>query len=210
MLNYILGVECPICNSALDNDIICNNCINKIKYIPKLNYIHNNGDFYFTKFHTLLEFNDILKKIIHLYKFENKRKFSKLLSDLIQKRYDLSFFEQYDYIIPVPLHNKKLRKRGFNQTIEVLKKIIDEKYIFTEIFKVKASKQQSLVKSREERKENLKDIFEIPKESIKLIENKRILLFDDIFTTGATLNSFAQPFYYSMAKEIHVLTIGVS
>lgn len=210
MIKYILGIECPICNKQLDNKIICNTCLKQIKFIPEKNHIESSNNFYFNKFYTLLEFNKTLKKIIHLYKFENKRKISLVLSEIIQTRYDLDFFKEYDFIVPIPLHDKKFKKRGFNQTIKVLEQFIDQEHIFTDILKVKNTKQQSLLNSREERKANLKNIFEIPKSKIPIIKDKKILLFDDIFTTGATLNAIAKPFFYSLAKEVNVLTIGVS
>ncbi len=211
MIKYILGNSCYICDNKINcNDLICDNCLNDITYIPYINFINSNGNFYFNNVYTLLEYNDILKKIIHLYKFENIRSLSKLLSELILKRYSLEFFNQYDYIVPVPLHNKKFKKRGFNQTLKILQEFIDEDKLFNAVFKIKNTKQQSLTKSKLERKENLENIFDIEIKEIKHIKNKNILLFDDIFTTGATLNAIAKPFFYSMANKIDILTIGVS
>ena len=211
MIKYILGNQCLICeNKIINSSMICDVCFNNFVYIPYTNFIKSNGDFYFDDVYTLMEYNDILKRVIHLYKFENFRSFSKLLGKLIMKRYDENFFNQYDYIVPVPLHDKKLKKRGFNQTLRVLEEFIDKDKIFTGVFKTKNTRQQSLTKSKTERKENLKNIFEIEKEKIKHIKNKNILLFDDIFTTGATLNAMAKPFFYSMANKIDILTIGVS
>jgi competence protein ComFC len=211
MLKYIIGNQCYICNNTLNTEnLICNNCLDKLVHIPEINFIESNDNFYFNKVYSILENNDALKNIIHLYKFNNIRSFSLLLSNLILKRYSLEFFNNYDFIVPVPLHNKKLRKRGFNQTTKILENIVDKNHIFMDVFKTKNTKQQSLVKSRKEREENLKNIFEINDDKIALIKNKNILLFDDIFTTGSTLNSMAKPFFYSMASRIDVLTIGVS
>lgn len=211
MIKYILGSKCHICENKINNNnIICDNCLSNIVNIPYINFIKSNDNFYFNNVYTLLEYNDILKKIIHLYKFENIRSLSKLLSELILKRYSLEFFNQYDYIIPVPLHNKKLKKRGFNQTLKILEEFIDKDKVFNAVFKVRNTKQQSLTKSKLERKENLKNIFEIEAGKIKHIKNKNILLFDDILTTGSTLNAMAKPFFYSMANKIDILTIGGS
>jgi len=211
MIKYILGNRCYTCNNKNNTDsLICNLCFDEIKYIPELNFICESGDFYFDSVYSLLEYNYMLKKIIHLYKFENIRSFSSLLARLILKRYKKEFFDEYDFIVPVPLHNKKLKKRGFNQTIKILQEFIENERIFTDIFKIRNTLQQSLLNSKKERKENLKNIFEIKENRIKHIRNKKILLFDDIFTTGATLNAMAKPFFYSMVDKIDVLTVGVS
>ena len=210
MINYIFENRCFICNKQTENDFFCSSCLEDFNFIPYKNFIKYNDNFYFDEVFTLLENNEVLKKAIHLYKFGNIRKLSVFFSKLILKRYKKSFFDKYDYVVPVPLHKKKLKKRGFNQTKKILSEFLEEEKIFNFAFRARNTKQQSLIKSREERKKNIFNVFEIEYDKINLIKNKKILLFDDIFTTGTTLNELAKTFFYSEAQKIDILIIGVS
>jgi len=100
--------------------------------------------------------------------------------------------QDYDYIMPVPIHKKKMRKRGYNQMELIGRRLSTKTGIPLEV--------QSLVKSvntlpqrglsAEDRQENIKGSFEVPDRSE--IEGKRILLIDDVMTTGATANECAK------------------
>jgi len=210
MLNsYLLDNRCLVCNNS-SKDRVCQSCIDSLSYYPKENFITFSNNFYFNNFYTLLNFNNSLKKMIHLYKFENKRFFATLFSELLLKNFSKEFFNNYDYIILTPLHNKKLKKRGFNQTTLIIEKIVKKDKIFFNIERVKNTKQQSLLNSREERIDNLDNSFMFKNSSYKLIKDKKILIFDDIFTTGTTVNSIAKLLYFAEAKLIDVLTIGIA
>lgn len=100
-------------------------------------------------------------------------------------------FSDIDFIIPVPLHPKKLRKRGYNQS-EMFADGISVSTGFTvntEVFIRTVATETQTRKSRFARFENVKEIFKVTQP--ELLANKHILLVDDVITTGSTLESCA-------------------
>lgn len=146
-----------------------------------------------------------VQNLIHHLKYRRQREVGIELGRLFGIELQKSpLFTNIDFIIPVPLHPKKLRKRGYNQSLVIAEGL--SKSMSIEIFtglqrKIHSSTQTK--KSRYERWENVKDIFEVinPKE----IENKSILLIDDVLTTGATLEACA-----TVLSEIPNITISIA
>ena len=206
--SYLLNNSCLVCSISSDK-MICKNCIDKLSYFPKKNYLKYSNNFYFDNVYSLFNFNDILKKIIHLYKFDNKRKLSSFFSELLLEHFTQDFFNAYDYIVLTPLHKNKYRKRGFNQTSLIIEKLVPKDRIFLDIIRDKNTKQQSLLNTKNERIKNLENSFIFKKNMEKQLIDKKILIFDDIFTTGTTLNSLAKIFYFTKVKQIDVLTLGI-
>jgi len=113
-------------------------------------------------------------------------------------------FSNIDFIIPVPLHPKKMNKRGYNQSLmiaEGLKKSMNVE-TFTGLQRNVHSTTQTK-KSRYERWENVKGIFVL--EQQEQLENKSILLIDDVLTTGATLEACA-----AVLSEVQGITISIA
>jgi len=96
-------------------------------------------------------------------------------------------------LIPIPLHSKRLRERGFNQTERIAETLVqtlcDEHVTIdtTSLVRTKDTKHQTLQHRREERKKNLRNAFSV--KNPERIHGRDILLFDDVLTTGATLSS---------------------
>ena len=116
--------------------------------------------------------------------------------------------EQPDLIVPVPLHIKRLRQRGFNQALILCKKIfpawsakIDphslEKHCWT---------QPQTGLSGAARRRNVRNVFKVCKP--EKIKNKKILLVDDVFTTGATVNECSRILRKSEASRVDVFTFA--
>ena len=117
-------------------------------------------------------------------------------------------FQSIDYIIPVPLHPKKLKLRGYNQVSRFAHQIgiyLNKPVLEDQLVRVSSTKTQTL-KARMERFSNVNTIFQI-NESL-LFENKHILLVDDVITTGATLTSCAKEFTKINNCCISVLTMA--
>jgi len=128
-----------------------------------------------------------VQKLLHALKYRSKPEVGHLLGkwygqDLKKNR---SFID-CDLIIPVPLHKKRLRKRGYNQSEFIARGLAEELNIpvLNEVLLKKRFTETQTFKSRAERWENTLRSFEINNE--ELIKNKRILLVDDVITTGAT------------------------
>ncbi len=146
-----------------------------------------------------------VQNLIHHLKYRRQKdvgiELGKLFGIELQKS---PFYKDLDFIIPVPLHPKKLRKRGYNQSLVIAEGL--KKSMGIDVFtglqrKIHSSTQTK--KSRYERWENVKDIFKI--ENPEELENKSILLIDDVLTTGATLEACA-----TVLSDVPNITISIA
>ncbi|MGM0508339.1 MAG: ComF family protein [Fusobacteriota bacterium] len=171
--------RCKICNEKLkwNKYSICSNCYKQIKGRRRLRLLGNN-------IYYLWNYIGPIKKLITRYKLDNQKKVSLIFSNLIdQNLKDIIKKENIDYIIPVPISKKRKRNRGFDQLEEILKKI-GIKTI--KIRRKKETKHMYDLKTYDKRRENIKNSFVIGKKID--LDGKNILIFDDIITTGSTVN----------------------
>lgn len=143
------------------------------------------------------------------YKFNEKPYLNKIFSSLINK-YQKNYlnFNFYDIIIPVPISKKRLKNRGYNQSLLYVKDISKENNIQLEnkvIIKIKNNNAQSSL-NKEEREQNVQGVYKVI--NSKKVKNKKILLLDDIYTTGSTLNECSKELIKAGASYIDVFTIA--
>ena len=164
---------------------------------------------YFNESMHIFKYNEMIRQRLIEYKFQDKSYMYKTFAKIILKNKKVcGFLEKYDIIIPVPIHKKRRLKRGYNQTELIAKEIC--KNISLELktdvlIKQKNIKAQSEL-NKNERKQNIKNAFEI--KNINEIIDKKILLFDDIYTTGSTVNECSKILKKAGAKQIGVVTIA--
>ncbi len=152
-------------------------------------------------------YEEILKDMILQVKFYENLLFTKSLAQIIAPL--LEEFPPFDILIPIPVHANKIVDRGYNQCIEIAKFIkqyskLDFSLELNVLEKDFETKPQSLLSSQE-RRSNVKGSFLAHREKV---ENKRILLFDDVSTTGSTLRAATQALLGAGAKEVFVLYIA--
>lgn len=119
--------------------------------------------------------------------------------------------QSFDFIIPVPLHTRRLKERGYNQATCIARGVCRHTGILLlENILVRAvyTKQQVKTHSREERLNNLSGAFSVTQPA--LLKNKHVLLVDDVLTTGATIVACATPLTAIAGIRISVLTAGIS
>ncbi len=207
LLNLIYPQVCGICGKG-KNTYLCKKCENKLKTIAifgKDEYL----DKYFENHYYIFKYDNLIRNLIIDYKFNEKpylyRSFLEFLNKY-QKKYVQ--FEIYDIIIPVPISKKRKKERGYNQSLLIAKEMARKQNIKLKenvIEKIKNNNPQSKL-NKEERTENVKNVYTVANE--KEIIDKNILLIDDIFTTGATLNECSKMLKLAGAKNIDVLTIA--
>ncbi len=152
----------------------------------------------------------LLKKCIHLFKYYGEKKLAKplgkLMVDYLLKNNE--FENKFDLIIPVPLHKNDLNKRGFNQSV-LLGKVIGDYFSVpvgeSVLIKKKLTPFQVNL-SRKEREKNILRAFSVEKP--EEIKGKNVLILDDVFTTGATVEECAKELMKDRAKNIFVLTLA--
>lgn len=167
----------------------------------------------FVKYIYLFKYEETLRKIMLLYKFKEKVYLYEFFVKIILKNKKLyHFLEMYDIIIPVPIHYKKMKYRGFNQceliAKELAKNVENLQYRNDILIKMRNNLRQSSLKA-EARKDNVKNVYmikDLVKNKIE-VQNKNILIFDDICTTGNTISECIRTLKELKPKNIGVLTI---
>ncbi|MDD3487460.1 MAG: ComF family protein [Candidatus Moranbacteria bacterium] len=159
--------------------------------------------------------NPTVKKLAHAYKYRFLPDISEPLTYLLSKSILQNDFPIPDFICPVPLHPKRLRWRGFNQSLLLSEKISENLVPFMKIEvldileRTKYNPPQMSLKNYQERLQNVKNIFAIKKDSGQTkIKNKTILIIDDIATTGATLEECAKVLKSAGAKKVFAAVIA--
>ena len=118
------------------------------------------------------------------------------------------FIKNYDIIIPVPISSKRNRERGYNQSTLIARELSKKtglQLVKNALYKNKNIIEQSKL-SREERVKNIQGVYSIKNNDV--LENKKILLIDDIFTTGSTVNECCKVLLTAKPSEITVVTIA--
>ena len=160
------------------------------------------------KFH-VLKYQELIRKLIIQYKFNDKPYLYKTFCEIIVKnKKAFEFIKNYDIIIPVPIHKKRMRERGYNQSELIAREIAKNAQIkcYKDVLiKTKNNKPQSTI-SGKSRKENTKNVYKLINH--KKISNKNILLFDDIYTTGATVKECIKELKKANIKKIGIITLA--
>lgn len=210
-IEEIIFPKCCLICSKLNKDILCEKCKNEIlkNVNVKIEYKENIKTYYDKHIYFFL-YKDNIRNLILDYKFNDKPYLYKIFSEIIIKNKKIyRILKKYDIIIPVPIHKKRKRIRGYNQSEliskEISNKIETVKYENKVLQKIVNNKPQSTL-DKFQRKENVKNAYKVINK-VK-IQNKNIIIFDDIFTTGNTVNSCAKILKENGANKIIVLTIA--
>ncbi len=150
-----------------------------------------------------------VQNLIHSLKYKGKTDVGVLLGKLLaQKLMESEVYKDVDLIIPVPLHQKKLRLRGYNQSEYIATGLAQEMEIpfsTTNLVRKKATETQTK-KARYTRFENMLQVFEI--KNAEELKDKHILLIDDVITTGATLEACGSVLQNVGIKKLSIAAIA--
>lgn len=207
LLNLIYPNVCGFCNKVCKNGF-CNKCKVKIKN-SQINIIIKPRNKYFKELISIFKYEGIIRDKILQYKFEDKAYMYNTFAKIILKNEKIcGLLKKYDIIIPVPIHKKRKAQRGYNQTQLIASKIskyLEIKLCDDVLIKSKNTIAQSKL-NKNKRKQNIKGAFKIL--NSEKIQGKNILLFDDIYTTGSTVNECSKILTRAGAKGVGVLTIA--
>lgn len=207
-VNLVYPIHCASCGKSLgsfNESGVCGLCIGRIRRNPKP-HLAKQG---FDRVYSALLYEDVLKELIHAFKYKRRiglsKLFARFLKECINNNPDI--IRKADLVTFVPLHNGRLREREFNQSKLLASKVSDEfKIPLTDTLdKVKSTRNQNEL-SRAERLVNLKDAFRIRPGAD--VMGKTVLLMDDVLTTGATLDQCAMVLKAAGAIEVRCLTLA--
>ena len=156
----------------------------------------------------LLKFKrgNLSQRVVHSIKYHNNQPLVRLMGrQLGELLRDSHRFDSVDLLLPVPLHRKKERRRGYNQSLLLCQGIAD---VFPRPISIGAVVRQKATdtqtnKTREERLDNMRDVFLL--KDGKALENKHILIVDDVITTGATTEAC-----YQAMRSVEGLRVSVA
>jgi ComF family protein len=164
---------------------------------------------YFEIHRTCALYEGALKEAIHRFKYGGVFPLVSVFGDLLQPAFqNLTRDYPVDVMVPVPLHIRRLRERGFNQTLLLVKELNKRTGIPYEeraLKKIKDTPVQITLKKRERRK-NLTGAFQVKDQ--QAIKGKTVVLVDDVYTTGATVNECSRALLKAGAERVAVLTVA--
>lgn len=208
VLKFIFPPVCGICLKT-SKKYICEECMELIKF-KSLNKIDTYNNKNFKEHLYILKYEGIIRQRMLDYKFKEKSYLHRSFSEMIlNSKENIEFIKKYDVLIPVPIHKDRMRTRGYNQSELIAKDLAYEiKNIKLEnrvLIKTKNIIAQSSL-NKKQRENNIKDVYQI--KSVEKVINKKILLLDDIYTTGSTVNECAKILKEARCKEVGIITIA--
>ena len=152
-----------------------------------------------------------IQQIIHELKYNSNPEIGCFIGQLCGENIkDSEFISSVDLLVPIPLHPKRQKQRGYNQSLEICKGISDITKIPVDNHTlIRTINNPSQTKnSRFDRWKNVEDIFSITDETV--FHNKHILLVDDVITTGSTLESCAKEILKCAGSRISIFAVGTA
>jgi len=202
---------CGICGK-IDSKSLCTKCQVELKKHKDVNIVTQGEEIenkYFNELMYVFKYEGLIRKLVLDYKFNEKSYiYLTFVNFLLKSEKIFENIKKYDKIIPVPISKKRLKTRGYNQSLLIAKEIAKQtnvKLVNNCLLKTKNIIEQSKL-NKEERLINIQGVYSI-KNKHRLI-NKKILLLDDIYTTGSTVNECCEILKKSKPKKIGVLTIA--
>ena len=210
ILEYIFLPTCGVCGK-LGEGYLCGKCEKELKKYEVIEESINNNILNKERIDKMyiFKYTELVRNLILQYKFNDKAYLYRTFCEfMVKNKKVFDFIKSYDIIIPVPIHKARMRERGYNQS-ELIAKELTKKLglkVYTDVLiKIKNNKVQSTLSSKE-REINTKNVYKLV--NLEKIYNKRVLIFDDIYTTGATINSCIEEVKKANVKKIGILTLA--
>ena len=228
MIQLFFPLRCPVCDGIVRpfGEKICTECIPKLPPLspPWCNRCGKkllleegicsdcrSKKHYFVRGRSVYEYKGVAEAI-YRFKYRNRKEYAdffgeetaKYLGDFLRKL-------RPDYLIPIPLHRKRFLKRGYNQAAllaEAIGNYTNIPVLSNGLIRKKNTVPLKLLKPQE-RQNNLENAFTIGKNDVKLrVNSKVIVLVDDIYTTGASVDEATKVLLQAGAKEVYFVTLA--
>ena len=232
LLDFLFPSPCPVCGDPSSSWPACRVCLDTIRRVPAgcmrcgrayadkdIKYLVPNilcGECLLEKRPKLDEtrsaiiYEKTAKDLICLFKYQGRTRLLKFFTPFMKETLlEWGRLKDCDYIVPVPLHNKKFRKRTFNPSLllaDVISRNCRVPVMEHLLIRPVAGIKQAGLRKKE-RTKAVKGVFAAP-EGKKEMAGKRILLVDDVFTTGATARECAKTLKKAGAEKIYVFTLA--
>ncbi|MBQ9298427.1 MAG: ComF family protein [Clostridia bacterium] len=207
ILEFIFPNVCGICGKINKNSL-CPKCNIKLKEITKAEIRKiSNKNFAYHAY--MFEYKGMIRDKIIDYKFNDKAYLYRTFAEIIIKNKKICrFIKKYDIITSVPIHKKRKKERGYNQSgllCSYLARELEIQEVKNSLEKTKYNVAQMNL-NKADRINNVKNVYMV--KNAEKINNKKVLLIDDIYTTGSTVNECSKVLKQAGALEVAVLTIA--
>ncbi len=233
LISLLLAADCGVCQHPLEPfniTYVCIDCWSKIKWL-KAPYCSKcsrpfsstfksiptflcpecrRQNIYFNRAFIPTLYEGAMKKVIHLLKYNKKTGIMRTLEKIIRSYFDClnSSLPCLDLVVPIPLHRKKLRERGFNQAeliARVVAKHLQVRLTKGNLKRIKATITQTSL-GRKERRRNLREAFTVKNRDE--FQAKNVLVVDDVYTTGTTIKEAAKVLKEARVKDVYVFALA--
>ncbi|MBN2407593.1 MAG: ComF family protein [Elusimicrobia bacterium] len=225
LLNIFFPVECTVCGGGLGasgNPGICGRCRGRLEIINSFGCrfcgrpVHSGGIScescrklkpYIKNFYTACYYTENIKKIIIYFKYKNRKYLKSALAGILRDLYLQKSDGAPDIVVPVPLYRKRRKERGFNQVELLVKEFSESTGIAMGrkdvLERITDTVPQSSLK-RKERFSNMQDVFR----ASEGVKGKRIMIIDDVATTGATVQNAAKALMKAGAVQVDAMVVA--
>lgn len=224
IINLIYPQTCGICGK-INNKTICSKCNIQLKKQEKMGILTKEElkenslekEKFFEELIYIFKYEGQIRELILDYKFNEKSYMYKtFVNFLLKNKKIFENIKKYDKIIPVPISKKRYKERGYNQSLLIAKEIsmqisyetnnnIKLELVNNCLIKTKNIIEQSKL-NKEDRQHNIQGVYTLKNGSI--LTNKSILLIDDIYTTGSTVNECSRVLQQAKPNKIGVLVLA--
>lgn len=210
ILDLIFPPVCGVCG-RIDKNFLCKKCEIELKKqaVFGIDNYREDCQKLFDEHLYIFTYSGVIRERMLNYKFNDDSYMYKTFTNFLLKNENfVENIKSYDIIVPVPLSKKRKKERGYNQSLLIAKEISKATKIRINnacLKKVKNIVAQSTL-NKEDRQKNIEGAFIL--KNNKNIQNKKVLIIDDIFTTGSTVNECSKIIKQSGATNIGILTIA--
>lgn len=204
---FLFPGRCPSCGAYTECEgQWCGGCLHELLRADTLTYDAGVRE-YISPVFAIAGYDKGLRRLIHDLKYDGRLSSLKYLPPLFEALDANWQFDGFDAFIPVPLHEEKLKQRGFNQVEKIFRPwLLQHGFRYSDVLlRTKQTRSQYSL-NRLERKQNLRSAFALkPGTSVK---GMRCLLLDDIFTSGSTMSGCAQALLAGGAASVSGLVLA--
>ena len=228
MRDALFPPTCLVCHVVTSRTgTLCAACWNKVKFIERpycevlgTPFAVDPGDDAlsgdalanpppFRRARAVAAYGDVVRKLVQLLKYNDRTDLAPWMADWMV-RAGTELLSECDLIIPVPLHAWRYLSRRFNQSAELARAIgtkAGKPFDPSALVRTRRTKQQVGLGARQ-REDNVRGAFRVPDHMLIAVAGKTVLLIDDVFTTGATINAATKALKKAGAKAVDVLTFA--
>ena len=227
--NFFYPPLCVLCDSPLSpaDPWLCPGCIEKLDY----NAAHRNAcprcsqnrtrhrcacefawDYPFERVFSFFDFDETVKEIAHHFKYKGRKALAYHIGRRYASRIPRDFFDGIDGAVAIPLHFMRRMKRGYNQAEHFAHGVLSSvkpsiPFLQRALRRTRHTQTQTKL-DKEQREKNLKGVFAVAAKDAERIRNKKLILFDDVVTTGATTGHCTRALRAAGASEVRVLSMA--